>query len=79
MFHELYHICDRKAPPDKEEEDPCAEARAYAAMKMIHETHEKHKKIKKICVICVICGSYFSYVSGRRLAIMTSCCCDLRL
>jgi hypothetical protein len=31
MFHELYHICDREAPPDKEEEDPCAEARAYAA------------------------------------------------
>lgn len=32
MFHELYHICDREAPPDKEEEDPCAEARAYAAI-----------------------------------------------
>jgi hypothetical protein len=32
MFHELYHICDREAPPDKKEEDPCAEARAYAAM-----------------------------------------------
>jgi hypothetical protein len=32
MFHELYHICDREAPPDKEEEDFCAEARAYAAM-----------------------------------------------
>ncbi len=31
MFHELYHICDREAPPDKEEEDTCAEARAYAA------------------------------------------------
>jgi hypothetical protein len=31
MFHELYHICDREAPPDKEEEDACAEARAYAA------------------------------------------------
>jgi hypothetical protein len=32
MFHELYHICDREAPPDKEEEDPCAEERAYATM-----------------------------------------------
>jgi hypothetical protein len=31
MFHELYHICDREAPPDKEDEDPCAEARAYTA------------------------------------------------
>jgi hypothetical protein len=32
MFHELYHICDKEAPPDKEEEDYCAEARAYTAM-----------------------------------------------
>jgi hypothetical protein len=32
MFHELYHICDREVPPDEDEEDYCAEARAYTAM-----------------------------------------------
>jgi hypothetical protein len=31
MFHELYHICDREAPSDKEDEDSCAEARSYSA------------------------------------------------
>ena len=52
MFHELYHICDREAPPDKEEEDPCAEARAYAAQICAFNdslAQEQRRKFQKRC------------------------------